>query len=348
MKISMRSFVSSILILMLVVSTFNFHIHKVNAASLTDISDTQTNQTSGALSSHSITFATPTGIGTSSTTVLTFDNGTSISGITSADVSIYVNGIIATSTFGAAGPTTWGFSNTSNTITVTAPSTGTPASASSSIVIIVGSQVSGGTDRILNGAVGITTLTIGGSITDGGYANLFVVVNSIINITAAVVPTITFSISSNTLQFGALTTGAARYATSTAGGSSIDTTAHTLILSTNSTSGFNITFQGTTLTASSGAIAPLVVAATSSLPGTEQFGLNSDISGGMGTSVGANYATPSLFYFGATATTTDLLGSGNSPTTAVTYSVHYIANISGSTHSGSYSSNITYIATPQY
>ena len=336
-----------ILILSLVLASLPFSTKKVEAASLTHISDTQTNQTAGALSSHTITFVTPSGINAASTTTLNFDNGTVISGITSADIALSVNGVPGTTTFGSAGPTTWGFAATASTVTITAPTTGTPATASSSIVIKIGTAA-GGTNRITNGALFTTDLTIGGTMADSALIQLFVVFNSIVNITASVAPTISFAISSNTLQFGTLSTTLPRYATTTSGGSPSDTVAHTITVSTNSTSGYSITFQGSTLTSGTSTISAITGSPATSSPGTPQFGLYSDISGGTGASVATNYATPSSFFFGATSSTTDLLGSGTAPTTTVTYSLHYLANISATTTAGSYSANITYIATPQF
>ena len=308
----------------------------------------QTNQTAGQLSSHNITFVTPSGINAASTTTLNFDNGTVISGITAADISLSVNGVTATTSVTATGTSIWYFTYTASTVTISAPTTGTPAAASSSLIIKIGSQVPGGTDRITNGAVYTTNLAIGGTMADTATIQLFIVYNSIVNITAAVSPTISFSVSATALQFGTLGTSFPRYATTTSGGGGVDTVAHTLTVATNSTSGFSITLQGNTLTASTGTITPITGSPATSVPGTAQFGLYATLSGGTSVSVATNYATPGSFYFGATASTTDVLGSGTTPTDNATYAVHYLANISGSTPAGSYTSNLTYIATPQF
>jgi len=73
------------------------------AASLTALSDTLSNSTASATSSHIIKFTTPTGIAASKTVVLTFDNGTSTAGVTASDVTI-LDGVSAV-TVNAGAPT---------------------------------------------------------------------------------------------------------------------------------------------------------------------------------------------------------------------------------------------------
>ncbi len=321
------------------------------AASLTTLSDTQTEQTASTLSSHDISFVTPTGITAGQTITLTFDNSTSISAsLATADVALSVNGSAQTVTVGSNGASTWGFARTSATvITITSQSSGTPAAAGATVRIRIGTAA-GGTNRITNGTAGTTVLTIGGTMADTGLIAEPVVANDVVNITATVTPTITFSISDNTIGFGTLSASTARYATGDTLGSGTDSVAHTVAVATNAASGYSISIQGASLTSGSNVIAAIGSTAAASNPGNEQFGIYATESGGSNNSVAAKYsdnATPK-FAYAATSSTADTLGSGTSATATATYSIHYIANISGSTKPGAYAANITYIAAPQF
>ena len=330
---------------------FPFSLKKAQAAALTQLSDVQTNQTMGQLSSHTIQFVTPSGIPSTTTSTLVFNNATTIAGLTSNDISITVNGTVATSSVGAPTAANWGIAFTASTVTLSSPTGVAGAAASSSILIKIGTAAtSTAVNRITNYASATTTLltitTAGG--TDSAVIALPVITNSIVNITATVSPTITFTIDTNALQFGTLNSSLARWATSTAGGSGSDVVGNVLTINTNSTSGFSITLQGSTLTASSGTITPITGSPAVSATSTSQFGLYAVETGGTGATSSVNYRTAGSYFFGATATTTSVLGSGTSPTATATYSIHYIANISPTTPAGAYSTNLTYIATPQF
>lgn len=338
--------IGATLIVLFLITGFSFSVNNADAAALTHLSDTQTNQTMGALSSHAITYVTPSGINAASTTLLSFNNATVIAGLTTPDIALSVNGVAQTVTVGAAGASTWGFAFTASTVTITAQTSGTPAAASSSILIKIGTAA-GGTNRITNYASATTTLlTIAGTTADTGVIALPVITNSIVNITATVSPTISFTIDTNALQFGTLSSAAARWATSTAGGSGADVSGNILTIATNSTSGFSITLQGSTLTASSGTIAAANPVASSTV-GTPQFGLYAVETGGTATTT-PSYAGVGTYFFGASSSTASILGSGTAPTATATYAIHYIANISALTPAGSYATNLTYIATPQF
>lgn len=326
-------------------------VTQVYAASLTSLSDVQTNQTTGQLSSHTISFTTPSGITTGQTITLTFDNSTSISAsLATADLYLSVGGVSQTVNAGSNGATIWGFVRTSSTvITITAPSSGTPASASSAIVIKIGA-VSGGTDRITNGSVGTTNLTIAGTMADTGTIAEPVLSNSTVTVTATVAPTITFSLSGNSIGFGTLSSSVARYATADGLGSGSDTSAHTAAVSTNAPSGFSLSFIGDTLRSGSNSISAIGTTAQASNPGNPQFGIYATESGGSNVSVSSRYndnATPK-FAYGASTSTADTLGSGTSNTATATFAIHYIANISGATVAGTYTTNINYIATGNF
>lgn len=350
-SIPIRSILTSLLTIAFVISSTSSFAGVVYAASLTSMSDVQTDLTEGALSSHDITFVTPSGIDAGETITLSFDNGTSISAsLDTPDVSLSVDSAAQTVTVGANDSSTWGFVRTSSSvITISAQTSGTPAAAGATIRIGIGT-VAGGTNRITNGTAGTTILTIGGTFGDSGMIGEAVVSDSIVNITATVTPTITFELSDNTIGFGTLSSTNARYASGDTNGSATDTVAHTMSIATNAPGGYSISIQGATLTSGSYTIDAIGGSAASSSPGTEQFGIYATESGGTNNSVTSKYSddvTP-MFAYAATDVSSDTLGVGTSATDTATYSVHYIANISGSTEPGSYVANIVYVATPQY
>ncbi len=162
-----------------------------------------------------------------------------------------------------------------------------------------------------------------------------------ITVTASVDETLTFTLSSATAALGTLTTSTTGSATST------------MSAATNANSGYAITVNGTTLTSGANTITALA-SQTASSQGSSQFGINlksnatpsigSEVSGsGSGTAT-SNYGTADQFRF----VTGDTVASASGPTNSNTYTVSYIANISGSTKPGSYSTALTYIATATF
>ena len=137
--------------------------------------------------------------------------------------------------------------------------------------------------------------------------------------------------------------------------------------STNATTGYIITVNGTTLTSGSNTIAGAGAAATTSTRGTAQFGLNlrANATPAVGTNVApaadaANYRgqpatqydTPDSFSFanGATVANSE---NGNtpgvgSPTNAQIFTVSYIVNVPGNQPAGTYTSTLTYVCTATF
>ncbi len=138
-------------------------------------------------------------------------------------------------------------------------------------------------------------------------------------------------------------------------GSTTATSSGTSILaaSTNAQGGYSITVAGSTLTSGSNTITALTSGAASSV-GSKQFGLNlvanttpsvgAAVSGsGTGAPAG-NYSSPNTYRFGSGET----IASVGTSTNANTYTVSYIANIDGATPAGSYTTTLTYVATPNF
>ncbi|MDQ3075966.1 MAG: hypothetical protein M3Q34_02465 [bacterium] len=159
-----------------------------------------------------------------------------------------------------------------------------------------------------------------------------------ITITAA----LSFSLGSNSVNLGTLTTGAA------------GTGSHTASVATNAPSGFAISYNGATLTNTSNPSYTLPLYSSSvSSPGTAGFGINlkDNATPNIGAEPVANYGacgiasgygTVNQYTFVASTTT-----AINSVTAAAdcVYTASYVGNISSVTAAGAYSSTITYIAT---
>ncbi len=157
--------------------------------------------------------------------------------------------------------------------------------------------------------------------------------------------TLTFSISTNSIGFGALSTAVPRFANTT-GGSATEVEANTLSASTNASGGYIITVQGATLTSGGNTITAIGSTNTASAPGTEQFGLRATVTSGTGT-VTAPYAAAG-FAYAATASAVSQIASGAGDGASTIYSARYIANIAGSTEAGSYAATLTYTATATF
>ena len=157
-----------------------------------------------------------------------------------------------------------------------------------------------------------------------------------ITVTASVDETLTFTLGSNTVALGTLTTGTTGSGTST------------MSAETNAGTGYAITVNGTTLTSGANTITALAAQAASS-QGTEQFGINlrdnatpnvgTDKSGSGSGSVAANYNTVDQYRF----VTGDTVASAAAATVSNDYTVSYVANIAATTEPGTYSTALTYI-----
>ena len=339
----------------------SFGLTTVFAASLSGISDTMSSVKVSANSNHSFVFTTPTGIAAGSTTVLNFVNTASDFGIPTTfsftDVDINVGGPYTASATLAAAPSgaTWGVVRTSSTTLTITNGSGAVAQGAT-VYIRLGTNAlfqSTGVNQVINATTtGSKTIGISGNMFDNGTATVNILTDDTVAVNAVVPQSLTFSISSNTINFGSLNTGAPKYASSTdASGDSSDTTAHTLSVATNAPSGYTITVQGQTLTSqqnSANTINAIGSTPAVSAFGTEQFGIYATKSGGINGTIAAPYATASSFGYDATATTSATFSSGSSSTATEIYSLHYIANIAALTEAGTYSANLVYVGTANF
>lgn len=159
-------------------------------------------------------------------------------------------------------------------------------------------------------------------------------------------PTLSFSISDNSIGFGTLSSGAERYATGDLTGSASEVAAHTITASTTASSGYSILLNGSTLIYGASNIDAIGGTNTTSTPGTEQFGLRITASGGNGT-VSVPYVA-SGFAFDTGAFPDQIASDPDGDNNATTYSLRYVANISATTGAGNYSSTLTYIITATF
>jgi hypothetical protein len=340
----------------ILVSTFS--IATVSAAAINTISDTMSSVKVNNLSDHSFTFVTPTGVAAGANIVLTFPGTFSIpAGLSYTDVDINDNGAYIGSTTLAAAPSgsTWGVARTSST-TLTITNGTTPVTAGHALYIRIGTNAIWGvtgSNQITNDlSVGNKSIGITGSFGDFGTTTVHLLSDDTIAVNAIVPQSFTFSISANAINFGNLSASSAKYASSTnVDGDTVDTTAHTLTISSNSSSGYTITLRGKTLTSQQNSIDTITptgsLPATSS-PGSEQFGVYATSLGGVGSTIAATYVTPSSFGFESTATSSSIFATGSSSSGSTVYSLHYIANIGSLTEAGNYSTNLVYVGTANF
>ena len=354
-SIATSRFTIAIAVFSLIMSVFG-QIPVASAATITSFSDNLTRLKASTLADHEIKFVSPTGIAAGQTVTLTFgtpgftlgtfavanvDFATGSSGVCSS--ATYTEQTLAASPSGA----TWGIATSSaTTITLTSGS-GTSAAGNCVRFRLGANAVTGGTgvSFITNGSAGATTatVTVGGNFTDSGTLFVPIISNDQVSITATVDPSISFSISTNSIGFGTLTSANARFATSDTLGTSTEVSAHNLIVGTNASSGYGLYVLGATLGSASNTIASIGSTAASSTAGSAQFGLRVSASGGSGTSL-PPYSFTTSYAYGASTSTQSQIASATAPSANTTYSAFYVANIPAQQPAGAYSTTLTYTA----
>jgi hypothetical protein len=355
----LASFFVSISIICGIITT---QIGQVFAASLSSLSDTQTSIKVNVVSDHTIQFVTPTGVAAGLGITINFPVGWNLGSVnasstdfatsTSSTCSGFTDAFIAN---GAASGLTWGVSTTSQSITITSGSAVIPANRCVQIRFGTNaiSQASG-TAQITNPSSATSSaLLINGTFGDNGIITTNIITNDTVAVTATVAQSFTFSISTSTIYFGTLSSSNAKFASSTNPlGDTLETIAHTLVASTNAPSGYTITVKGQTLTSLQSATNTInaigASPASSTLTGTEQFGLRATVSGGTGATVSSPYSFATSYGYSATATTSAILATETSAANTTTYSLRYLANIAPLTEAGTYVANIVYVATANF
>jgi hypothetical protein len=300
-------------------------------------------------------FTTPTGVASGNTIILTYNNSTAIPSafdFEDADVSYDTTPdavcdtgdtevVLAASPSGA----TAGIVDTSTTV-ITFTNGTTAIAAGSELCFEFGTNAESivtGVEQITNGSAGSTTLVLSGTFTDYGTATMSIIADDQVVITATVAPTITFTVGDNTTEFGTLSSSAATWADN-AGGSATDVVAFDLTVATNATGGYIISYNGATLTSGGDTIdVASITDDANGTPGTEAFGQSIATNGDATITSGYAYAGTPDWKWVASTTTTIITEAG--PTATETFGMHYLANITGATEAGAYTTTATYIAT---
>jgi hypothetical protein len=220
----------------------------VEAANLTDVSDTLTDSAPSVVSNHTITFVTPDGVDAAENIVITFPAASfDLSNIDAGDID-FATGTDALIQDGAASGGTWGVATTSTTITITS-GTGVVA-ANATVTIEVGTNATfggNGNGQIVNPTVASYEIEITAGNVDTGATRVVIIddvevtasVNTIFTFAVAGViggqsvngTTTTGSTTATTIPFGALTANVS------------STTAQDLFVTTNASQGFVVTVQ---------------------------------------------------------------------------------------------------------
>jgi len=158
---------------------------------------------------------------------------------------------------------------------------------------------------------------------------------------------ITFSLSDTAVGFGALTPGASRYASGDRQGSVSSTSpAHAFAVRTNASGGYVVFISGTGPRCSGcgdTVIDPVGLAATTEVPGTEQFGARLQRLTGTA-SPSATFGLTTTWAFPTTTEPIEAVtGAGDGVES--TMGVWYMANVSAATVGGLYSAPITFTVT---
>lgn len=327
-----------------------------NAATVTSLKDVMSRLTESVASNHTISWISPSGVANAATITLTFPTGFNLSSIVEDDVDIAgsTEGELTTAA-DCTGSEKAGVAVAGQVLTITLCSgDGGDFTNSETITVEIGTHATAsgtGANRIINQSEAQNTsdgkIVLASGASDVGTLAVDIVADDDVNVTATVDPTITFSISDTTIGFGTLTTGAARYANGAATGSASVTPAHTLTTGTNGAGGVAVTYSGALMTSASNDInAATITGDADGTPGTEQFAISFDDNGSTFTMVSAYDENSNNSSFVASTTTT--IFSTTAPVASTAVDAHYLANIAANTPAGSYSTNITYIATATF
>ena len=318
----------------------------VNAAALTAKSDTLSTLAASTVANHDILFTTPTGITAGQTITVTFPAGWTMGSVAFGDMDLLDDAVDVTLA-AICTTTTWGVAVAGQVITFTS-CTGTMAAASV-VRIKIGTNATGGTNKITNPTAGSQTISLaaGG---DTGDIVVNIIADDSVDVTATVPASLIFTVTGTSLEFGTLSTSASTWADASAG-STTAVVGTTLEAGTNSTSGYAITINGATI-ASTGTPADTITAmATEAVLATasEQFGIRITSSGGSGVVDTVYDNTAADTYALVTADFPDTIAACATQSATTTYSVYYAANIASNTEAHiDYTTTLTYVATGNF
>lgn len=355
MKKLLNSWISKVLTIALVITAMGIQAPAAFAASISEASDNMSRLKINEGADHEIIFQTPSGIGAGDTMTFTFASGFVLTGVDDGDIDLETSAnpcasasFTAETVSATASGATWGAVAAGQVLTITSGSD--TLAANGCVRILIGTNASGGTNQITNpSSANSYDIDIAGTFGDIGTINVAILADDQVVITATLGPSISFAISDNAIDFGALSNTQTKWATSGAGGATTATSAHNLTASTNASGGYVIYMQGPLLTSGSDNIDSIGTTATApAAAGTaEQFGVRFDASGGTAATVSAPYATAGQYAYDAVSAPDEIAtATGASATT--TYSAYYVANVDNNTAAGNYSTTLTYTATATF
>lgn len=367
MKINYRK-ILKIFSLTAILFLVSIYPNKALAEPLEDKSDSMSRLGSSSAvdvpSDHTIQFVTPTGVASGETIVLIFESDFDGSSHTNGaldytDVDLFIDdtpdgvcdGTAQTLVSSAPSDGQWSavFSETENrTLTITSGGATSIVGGDYEVCIEIGQNAEGGTanSQYINPTTtGAYTINLEAGA-DTGDIVVSIIENDVVVITARVNETISFSLSDYEVGFGTLSIDDPTYATGTEPyGSATLASAHTMAVATNGSSGYDLTYRGATLTSGSNTIDPATITDTADgTPGTEQFAISFSTSADA--TVVPAYIQPTHYSF--VPSTETQLAYETAPTATETITAFYLANISGLTPAGTYSTSITYVASANF
>lgn len=325
-------------------------------------------------SDHAIQFTTPTGVASTQTIVITFPadfdgSNDSQGALDFSDVDLFedttpdsaCDGTAETLVASGATVSEWNtvFSGTENRIlTFTSGGASAIIAAGSQVCVKIGENATGGaanSQYINPSTTGPKTITLSvGSGADTGDLVVNIITDDSVAVSGTVVETMTFAILDISIGFGTLTSNNARFASGDGNGTAGPTSAsaHTMTMATNAASGYSIRYNGATLTCSGCSGSPTINVATitgdeDGAPASEQFAIGFTTNGNATIVSAYNQVSPTFNYSFVASTETEVI-SETAPTATETFSAFYLANITGATEAGSYTTAITYTATANF
>lgn len=365
---NIKKFFNSAIVFLFIISfafySFGIFPLVVKAATITSAKDTLTRIKAAVTADHVVVFSLPTGVnfdsgdrllvdfpsgfslgGSWTTADFTFNDGTSRT-VNAVESTASPNGVVTGCSDGANNV---GVEiDTTNIIFNVIPCGGSFVASSNAATITFTILGTAGNGTLTNPSTGEYLITISNDedndtvLNDNVTIAVRIITDDQVVVTASVDPSISFSLGSNSVNLGTLTSSAT------------GTGSHTFSVGTNGAGGFAVTYNGATLTKGSDTILEIGGTPATSSTGVEQFGINlrSNTTPSVGANVTTNsgtcsyasdYGTANEFAYEVSGSI-PLANSSSAPADCE-YTVSYIANISSATESGVYSTTITYIAT---
>ncbi len=262
MKLSRKYLLGILAVLAAVSLPLSLYTTTIDAAALTSLQDTLGDSRPSVDADHEIQFVTSSGVAVDETVTLTLDDSGDAFDLTSLDYSDMdlavdtdgtpgdCSGTLTDETLAAtATASDWGVNvnTTTDVITFTAPSSGTPVAAASCVVIEIGENADGGgaNESINNpGSAAIYDIDVAGTFGDTGTAKVVVV--DTITASVTVDETLTFTVAgvnSGSCTDGDITTTATTIPFGSVNSDTFYDGCQSLTVSTNSSSGYTVTIS---------------------------------------------------------------------------------------------------------